>query len=213
MAKYFSRFPQTYYQQLNDNSLEVVTKLTAGFSIEPSFKTNSSVYYPYTVKDGETPEMLSNKFYGSPERHWLILSMNDIVDPFYDWPLDGESLLKYIEDKYVSNASSNQTGLQWAKYNTYAYFRNEKLTYNETKKSIQKIKIDANQYSSLASSTIKSLVLSDGTRVVSSITKSTISYYDYEVQENEKKRTIKILRPEVAASLDEEMKNVFNARI
>jgi hypothetical protein len=40
------------------------------------------------------------------------------------------------------------------------------------------------------------------------LTKETKSYYDYEIEENEKKRTIKLLRPEFVSALDKEIKRL-----
>ena len=46
-------------------------------------------YKSYTVKTGETPEVVSTKLYGSPDWYWLIMLFNDLTDPFRDWPRSG----------------------------------------------------------------------------------------------------------------------------
>ena len=35
------------------------------------------------------------------------------------------------------------------------------------------------------------------------------AYYDYEIEQNEAKRTIKLLKPEFVSSIEEELRNVF----
>ena len=35
------------------------------FKFENKFKENTVVYYDYIISDGETPEMIADKFYGS----------------------------------------------------------------------------------------------------------------------------------------------------
>jgi len=46
-------------------------------------------YQTYTVKKGETPEVVSTKLYGSPDWYWLIMLFNDLTDPFRDWSRSG----------------------------------------------------------------------------------------------------------------------------
>ena len=114
MAKYFNYFPKTpYYKGRNSTSLDIVTNITTRFNFDNRFRQNAATYYKYKIKDGDTPEILASKIYGSPEKHWVILSLNNIVDPLYEWPLTNRILGKFIEMKYVGNASAGQTGLEW----------------------------------------------------------------------------------------------------
>lgn len=107
MAKYFAKFPKTYYKLNSNVSLDLVTNVISRYSFEKSLKENTSAYYYYQVRDGDTPEIIAHKIYGSAERHWIILSYNDILDPQFDWPLKYDQLNQYIENKYatVSNVS------------------------------------------------------------------------------------------------------------
>ena len=58
--------------------------------------------------------------------------------------------------------------------------------------------------------TTTNLTLDDGNPITITTTKETKSYYDYEVEENEAKRTIKLLKPEFVSSIEEEIKIIFN---
>jgi hypothetical protein len=72
-----------------------------------------------------------------------------------------------------------------------------------------KLEIDANTYANVAATT-SNLTLDDGNSITITTTKETKSYYDYEVEENEAKRTIKLLKPEFVSSIEEEIKIIFN---
>lgn len=112
MAKYFNYFPKTaYFLEKEKQSLDIVTNLTSKFKFDSNFKENSVVYYDYVVTDGETPEVISDKIYGSPEKHWIILALNDIVHPQLDWPLEQKSLISFIGKKYKErlNTAISQT--------------------------------------------------------------------------------------------------------
>lgn len=52
------------------------------------------------VKNGETPDIISNNVYGSSKYHWTILVVNDIVDTYEEWPKRDEELLDFVESKY-----------------------------------------------------------------------------------------------------------------
>ena len=211
MSKYFNYFPKTFYK-LNENSNDVdaVTNITARFGFEQAFKNNSAVYYEYDVQDSDTPEIIANKFYGSSERHWAVLMINDIVDPQFDWPLDQRTIISYIDEKYSANASVGQSGTTWAQANIHSYYKVETRTTNSTGAELQsKLEIDANTYANVAATT-SNLTLNDGNSITIKVSKETKSYYDYEVEENEAKRTIKLLKPEFVSSIEEEIKIIFN---
>lgn len=74
---------------------------------------NMDTYYLYTIKDGESPDDLADKVYGTSTAHWVILYANNIYDPYYDWPLSNSDLDKYIAKKYGS--------IEWAQTN-YHHF-------------------------------------------------------------------------------------------
>ena len=208
MAKYFNYFPKTVYT-LNSLDVETVTNITSRFGFEQSFKDNSAVYYEYDIQDGDTPEIIASKFYDSPERHWAVLMINNIVDPQFDWPLDQRTIISYMNEKYSANASVGQSGTTWAQANIHSYYKIETRISNSTEAELQtKLQIDANTYANVAATTTN-LTLDDGNSITITTTKETKSYYDYEIEENEAKRTIKLLKPEFVSSIEEELRNVF----
>jgi hypothetical protein len=213
MAKYFNNFPKEYYT-LEDkpNGLDVVTNIISRFSLEQSFKENTSIYEKYNVQESDTPEIIAAKIYDSPERHWIVLAMNDVVDAQWDWPLDYRTLISFIDDKYTANANvaAGQTGLVWAQQNTQSYYSVEKRTTVKNGEYLEKkVQVDANTYANV-SVTSSNVTLKDGNQITISVTKESKTYYDYELAENENKRQIKILKPEFAYALEQELKNVFN---
>lgn len=59
----------------------------------------------YYVRDGETPDIVANNVYGSSNYHWVILIVNNIVNPYEEWPRKDAELFDYTESKYgVGNA-------------------------------------------------------------------------------------------------------------
>jgi hypothetical protein len=212
MAKYFNNFPKTFYTlEGKPLGLDVVTNIISRFGLEQSFKTNTSIYEKYNVQESDTPEIIASKIYDSPERHWIILAMNDIIDPLFEFPLEYRTLTSFINDKYTANAAVSQTGLNWAQQNIHSYYSVEKRTTISTGNYLEKkFQVDANTYANVSTST-NNITLEDGNQINIIISKETKTYYDYELEENESKRQIKILKPEFAFALEQELKNVFNA--
>ncbi len=214
MANYFVKFPQFYYSYNDFNTADLVTNIMARFSLEKETKENTAVYYEYDIIEGDTPEIVASKIYESPERHWIVLMMNDIVDPQYDWPLTTITLNNYIDKKYSTSeyANSNTTGagITFAQTNTHSYYKVVTTTNPNSTKEIKKYEVDANTYANVVVST-SSVTLQDNSVITIATSRQTKNYYEYEVEENEKKRKIKLLKPEFVADLEKEVELVFRA--
>ena len=208
MARFFRYFPKTlYYSKLDSKSLDTITNILTRFKFENSFKDNSITYYEYDIKDSDTPEIIASKFYDSPEKHWVVLLINDIIDPQWEWPMDQGTMIKFIESKYSANATVGQTGVHWSKNNTKNYFIIQTRTLSSGSITIDKTETDANTYANTSTYTT-TLNLSDGNNLNIVLTKETRSYYDFEIDTNDSKRTIKLLKPEFVYPLDQEIKRL-----
>jgi hypothetical protein len=214
MAKYFNYFPQTAYYLSDDNSsLDVVTNLMSRFSFNAASKDKLVMYYKYDISDGETPEIIADKLYGSPEKHWIILSVNNIKNPQFDWPLRYNDLTKYIDIKYrgatYANTANTGTGLSWSKSHTHSYYITEKRVMPSGSDTTETIIIDAATFANTNTTSTVVYTLYDSSNVTITTTKSSISYYEYEIEENEGKRTIDILRPEFVKTIEQEFRNTI----
>lgn len=210
MAQFFNYFPQASYKFDSGDVTNTVTNLISRFSFEEAFKENTAAYYKYVVKEGETPESLAHRFYGSSEKHWIILMMNNIIDPFYDWPLDDRYLNEYIMKKYADRVTTERNGLDWAKKTIKSYYKTITISYQGKNENKKVFEIDAFTYYYNIPSGSQVILLSDGNSITESISKETKTYYDYEVEENENKRQIKILKTEFVFAAQNELQSIFN---
>jgi hypothetical protein len=216
MAKFFNYFPKTFYTSNNVSSgIDTVTNIIARFGFEKKLKENSSAFYKYSIKDSDTPEIIAGKFYDNVERHWIILLFNDIIDPQYDWPLDSRTLIKYINTKYSANqyadtANTSVTGISWAQNTSHvkSYFKNITRTSADGTDIVEKITVDANTYASIAATSI-AYTLNNSSSITETISKTTQTYYDYEVELNEAKREINLLKSEFVPEVEKEFRRVI----
>jgi hypothetical protein len=214
MAKLFNYYPKTFYtSNTKTTGLDSVTNIVARFGFEKKLKENSAAFYKYSVKDSDTPEIIATKFYDSPERHWIVLLFNDIIDPQYDWPLNNNTLISFIDNKYTANGVANTTpvsGIQWAKStnNTKNYYKIITRTASDSTIITEKFQVDANTYANVAASTT-SYTLNSGAIVTEKISKEKQTHYDYEVEENEAKREINLLKKEFVPEVEKEFRRVI----
>ena len=216
MAKYFNYFPKTFYSSNNASTgLDSVTNIIARFGFEQSLKNNSSAFYKYQIQESDTPEIIAYKYYGSAEKHWIVLLFNDIIDPQFDWPLTYDTLIDFVDAKYTANGAANttvQSGLAWAMStnNVQAYYKIVTKTDIDNVTLIEKIQVDANTYANVATSST-TITLQSGDVVTQAVTKEKKTYYDYEMEENESKREITLIKSDFVKEIEKEFKKVIKS--
>ena len=144
---YFEKFPTTYYSLDDRASIQVVRNIFLRMAVSDEIKSNLSLYDEYDILDGETPEIVADRFYKNPQYHWLILHMNDILDPRFDWPLSVNNLVKYCQSKYTNIYATHHyenTNGDWVNSNYPSATPISNFTYeerlNEEKRRIKIIK-------------------------------------------------------------------------
>ena len=102
---YFSHFDIVNYDIKGiDGLLQVtpVTNILQRSRMKTFFINHQTYFSKYLVKDGETPEILANEFYGNSDYHWIVLFAQQITNPYYDWPMTYFDLIKFATKKYVN---------------------------------------------------------------------------------------------------------------
>lgn len=104
-----------------------VTDIFQRIKVIDRMKEDSKFFFQYFILDGETPELVALKIYGSVEWWWLVLIYMDIVDPWHGWPLSNNELEEYVK-KLVPDWETNLSG--------YSIRLNSEMYYNDQKKVI-----------------------------------------------------------------------------
>lgn len=105
-VNYFDKFPLLYYQ-FSDENYKLAVDILRRVKFDNALRDNNNGTIDYTIKDGDKPENIAHRFYGSSNLHWIILLLNDIVSVYRDWPLDSITLEKVIDDKYGSSKKND----------------------------------------------------------------------------------------------------------
>ena len=118
---YFNQFPVIDYNLsgVNGNTKEV-TDIWRKVKVRSKIANNISLYDKFDVPEGDSPETVAYKIYGDAEYFWVVCLMNNVVNRYYDWPLDEYVFQQYVKDKYdnadgihhyeITQSSGRQTG-------------------------------------------------------------------------------------------------------
>lgn len=105
MSEYFHKFPLiTYDFAISGESPQryVVTDIIRRVKISNTDIKSGGAFDIYTIVEGDTPEIVSDKYYGTPFYHWLILMVNDIIYGLEGFPKSQYDLDQYCITKYGS---------------------------------------------------------------------------------------------------------------
>lgn len=97
---YFSKFPQITYTLDGGDTGFVATDIFRRVIAQDQNLVTSFSYDEYDVVDGETPEIVAHQVYSNTDLHWIILIINNIIDPRYDWPMPTQALQTFVANKY-----------------------------------------------------------------------------------------------------------------
>jgi hypothetical protein len=211
MSRYFNKFPKLIYTKQGVSNL--VTDILTRVSVVKGSFDETSIFYQYSIQEGDTPEMIASKYYGDSELHWVVLIFNNIIDPFYDWPMHYQQFQKYINDKYdsVRDSANGQSSFAYASITPYRYEKIVQTTDSYSNLTTKDIYIvDANTYANLVSHTTETKAFDNGNSVTIDTSKQIISIYDYESELNESKRTIKLVRRELIPAIKTQFEQVMS---
>ena len=100
---YFNYLQNINYRDENGNYSIAKNILTRG-KILDTIKQSQSGYLEYTIRDEERPETIAQRVYGRSDYHWIILLFNEILDPYFNWPMSMHEMEKHMEGIYGGKA-------------------------------------------------------------------------------------------------------------
>ena len=176
---YFDKFPLLVYDAKGQGNYKLVTDILRRVKMRSAIQDGAVLFDKYDVKNGENPEDVAFKWFGSADLHWVILLTNDITDRYYDWPLNQVQFAEFLTDKY---GAGNEDAIHH---------------YEITKSSGNTSSQGPNDYSHLVE------VNSDTTNA------SSISNREYEERLQDKYRSIKLLNQKFLSDFLEEFEKLI----
>ena len=87
------------YKDSNDVK-HILTDIMSRIYYKSGFDNEKALYTLYDVREGERPEDVSFKFYGSQEYHWVILLFNEIINSYEEWYMTEQQVIDIAQSKY-----------------------------------------------------------------------------------------------------------------
>ena len=191
MAFYFRPFPKVTYDIKKNKLPLLLTNVTARYKIRDELKQRAAIFYNYTVKEQDTPSNVAFRYYDDETLDWVLFLINDIVDPYYDWPLSYNAFNEYMKSLYGSVDSAKSTVFEYRKIlNDTSHLIDGTVIPKRT------VVVDTNTFNSLAPAV-----------------RETIYAYNYYDELNDAKRRIRILDKDYVGVVIREVENIFNTQI
>ena len=111
MSNYFSKIPDfEYVSRLPDarisDYIPVKNIFMRGKLREDIFQ-DASVFTKYKIKGNDRPDNIAFELYGDANLDWLILTCNNIINVYNEWPMTQFDLENYLLEKYVTYDNIN----------------------------------------------------------------------------------------------------------
>jgi hypothetical protein len=218
---YFQNMPSIYYTfDPNLINFDQVKNIFTRVKMLDSIINNIDVYYTYQVKDSDTPQNIAYKYYGSAERYWIILFTNQIIDPYYQWPLNLDVFNQTIINNFGDQTQA-MTQLDHIEKQTTVTSVNNGISNQQTYTILidpQVINFDgipstafptiSNPVVQIGANTV--VTFPDGTVTTTSVRYVAVSSYDQFLADNEALRTIKLVKKDYVDQIETELKSLFN---
>jgi hypothetical protein len=181
---YFQYFPTTLYTAQNGNVYDIVD-ITKRIAFFERYRQNDQYTSDYLVQEGESPQSLAQDFYNDPELDWVLLSLNKVIDPFYDWVMSSNVFEEYLDNKYPIGSTyigGPDTNYLWVLPDGRFFPYNQNGPDTQVGNSVD---LDATGLSNFA---------------------FRITYRQYENDKNEARRMIRVVQPTLVSSIVTEFK-------
>ena len=160
-----------------------IVNITQRAKIAERLRQHTTTMHDYVIGNHERPDTVAKRVYGDVKYTWIVLLMNNIVS-LYDWPMTNSEFELYLIGKYGSLSNSQEQGTR-----TDAAWSAAKFYY-----TTEGDRVDATTYASL------------GTR--QGITNTP---YTQEVEDNDTRRTIKVVSRRFLPGILTALKTLYKA--
>ena len=198
MSNYFRKVPDIeYVNRLPDSSIGdfiKVKNIFKGVSIREDILQDLTVFEKFQIVGDDRPDNVAFEFYGDSNLDWLVLKCNNIINVQSEWPLTQMDLDEYLLDKY---------GDYNTLYNGIHHYETKEIKNSKGVIIVPEgLQVSENYkvtYFDLALGQHRSSLIEEK-NIATSITN-----YDYEINIENEKRNIYLLKPAYTSLVEEDL--------
>jgi len=110
---YFRQFPKLDYDFDRNGILQKVVNIYRAARPLDAYLDDLNAYAFYNVKNGERPDIVSQRLYGTTQYYWTFFIVNDFLhDGLAAWPMSQEKLHKYMDEEFAGTVITTNPSIK-----------------------------------------------------------------------------------------------------
>ena len=183
-------YPSTLGEKISSQEYLVVKNLFRRVKFQDSVEARGTYYKKYVILEGQRPDTVAEAFYGEPDLDWVVVLTAGITNIKDEWPLSNYDLYRYADGKYGTELNATH--------------HTETLEVRDSKNRLilpageivdSSFRIPAPLDTNITYSIVGAYENTTHTGSGDLNPTTSVSNFAYEVEENEKKREINLLKP------------------
>lgn len=94
----YDKLPRVRY--ITPQGFKDMSDITATIRVKERVIQEGAYPINVTVSEMDRPDVFADKVYSNSKMHWVILNLNQITNPYYDWVLSPVAFDNYVDEKY-----------------------------------------------------------------------------------------------------------------
>ena len=214
---YFRELPNILYQSplLHKNSTTdfiVIKNIFRRSKLFDFLQGNVTLFNKYVINDGDRPDTIAEKLYGDSELDYIIVLVAGITNITHEWPLQDYQIYDYTLNKYGSEAKMNDIH----HYETFEIKDSQNRTILPAKLIVDKdfkmdgsaLRFPTNRFTLISQQGNQLLDDKDEYTVATDNIARPVTNYEFEIQTNEDKRDINVLRESYIQTFINDLRDV-----
>ena len=200
MSNYFKKLPDfEYVSRLPDSKISdyiTVKNIFKKNELRPDILNDATVFTDYKIKGDDRPDNVAFELYEDSSLDWLVLLCNNIINIQTEWPLLQNDLDRFLLDKYGTYEKLNEVR---------HYETKEKKDSNGVVMVPQGLQVASDYSITYWDDTIRGYA-------VETDVPNPITNYQYEMDIENRKRNIKVLKGIYLGIVRDDMKELMTYR-
>ena len=200
---YFKHFPDIFYQspletKISSGDLVQIKNIFRRTKLKDYLQGSVSVFNKYVIEDGERPDTISELLYGSPQYDFVVVLTAGITNINHQWPVQDFQIYNVALSKYGSETAMNEIH----HYETFE-IKDSKgrqilppnlIVDADFKMDGSALRFPTNRFTLISEAGNNQLDDKNEYTVATDNIARPVTNYEFEIQKNEDKREIDVLR-------------------